>query len=80
MHSDIVNDKQLESSKPRLKDKSCNVISLSQEDDIATITSLSSFGEEKFALAVQPTISQSIGTQSGRQYLRQYDQTLDVTQ
>ena len=32
VHPDIANDKQWDSSQPKLKGKSCNVISLSQED------------------------------------------------
>jgi len=31
VHSDIINDKQSDSSQPKVKDKSCNVISLSQK-------------------------------------------------
>ena len=43
-------------------------------------TSLSSSEEEEFVLAVQPTTSQPVGTQSGRQHLWQYDQILDEIQ
>jgi len=57
VHPDIVNDEQWELSQPKLKGKSCNVISLAEEDDKVTTTSLSSSGEEEFVLAVQPATS-----------------------
>jgi len=34
----FVNDKQWDLSQPKVKGKSCNIISLSQEDDIAPTT------------------------------------------
>jgi len=69
VHPDIVKDKQWESSKPKVKSKSCNVISLAM-DDIIIVASISDPGEEKLALAAQPTTSQSVTTRSGKQYLR----------
>jgi len=51
VQSDIVNHKQWDLSQPKVKGKSYNVISLSQEDDIALTTSLSSSEEEGFNLA-----------------------------
>ena len=42
-----------------------------------TVASLSDLEGEKLALATQPTISQPVGTRSGKQYLWQYDQTPD---
>jgi len=45
-----------------------------------TVASLSDLEEEKLALAVQPTTSQPLGTQSRKMYLRQYDQIPDETQ
>ena len=75
VHPDIVNDKQWDLSQPKVKGKSYNVISLSWENDIVPTTSLSSFEEEGFALAVQLATSQPVGTRSKKWYLRQYDQT-----
>jgi len=57
-----------------LKDKSCNAISLATDDDSVTIASLSDSDREKLALATQPATSQPVGTRSGKQYLRQYNQ------
>ena len=51
VHPDIVKDKQWESSKPKLKDKSCNAVSLAADDGAVTITSHSDSKEEKLALA-----------------------------
>jgi len=51
VHPDIVNDKEWDSSQPKLKGQSYNVISLSHEDDTTTIASLSSSEKEKIALA-----------------------------
>ena len=69
VHPDIVKDKQWESSKPKLKGKSCNVVSLAAENDAVTIDSLSDSEEEKLALAVQPTTSQPLGIRSEKLYL-----------
>ena len=44
------------------------------------IACLSSSEEGKFAFVAQPTTAQPVGTQSGKQYLWQYDQALDGTQ
>ena len=38
----------------KLKEKSCNAISLEVDDDIATVTSLSSSEEKKFTFTAQP--------------------------
>ena len=54
VHPNIVNDEQLESSKPNLKDKSCNAISLTMDNDAVTIASLSDSEEEKLALEHSP--------------------------
>ena len=51
------------------------MLSLIADDDSVTIASLSDSEGEKPALAAQPSISQPVGTRSGKQYLRQYDQT-----
>jgi len=80
VHLDIVKDEQWESSQPKLKGKSCNVISLAQDDDKATVASFSSSEEEKFVFAAQPATSQPVGTGSSKQYLWQYNQTPDETQ
>jgi len=69
VHPNIIKDEQWDLSQPRLKGKSCNVISLVQNDDMATIASLSSSEEEKFAFAAQPAASQPVGTWSGKHYL-----------
>ena len=68
VHPDIIKDKQSETSKPKLKDKSCNAISLATDDDSVTIVSLSDSEEEKLALAAQPATSQLMGTRCGKQY------------
>jgi len=41
VHPDIIKDEQWASSKPKLKSKLCNTISLTTDDDIMTIASLS---------------------------------------
>ena len=69
IYLDIVKDEQWESSKLKLKGKSCNAISLTADDDAVTVTSLSDLKEEKFDLAAQPAISQPVSTLSGKQYL-----------
>ena len=80
VHSDIVKDEQWESSPPKVKDKLCSVISLTQDDDAMTVASLSSSEEEKCAFTAQLATPQPVGTRSGKQYLRQYDLTPDETQ
>jgi len=70
VHPDIIKDDQWESSKPKLKGKSCNAISLTTDgDDVEAITFLSDSEEEKFALATHPVATQLLGTQFGRSYL-----------
>jgi len=64
VHPDIINDEQWESCKPKLKDKSCNVVSLATDDDAVIIASLSDSEEEKLVLAAQPATSQPEGTRS----------------
>ena len=72
VYPDIVKDERWESSKPKLKGKSCNIISLITDEDTATIASLSdSREEEKLALTTQPNISQPVGTRSGKSYSKQ---------
>ena len=51
VHPDIINAEQMEFSKPKLKDKLCNTISLATEDDTTIVSSLSDSEEEKIALA-----------------------------
>jgi len=75
VHPDIVKDEQWEVNKPKLKGKTCNVVSLTADDDSMTVTSFSDSEGEK--LALQPSISQPVGTRSDKQYFRQYDQTPD---
>ena len=58
IHLDIVNDEQWESTRPKRKGKTYNVISLAQDDDAVKVASLSDSEEEKFAFAVQPATSQ----------------------
>jgi len=41
VHPDIVQDEQWETSKPKLKGRSCNAVSLAAYDDFVTIASLS---------------------------------------
>ena len=77
VHPDIAQDEQWETNKPKLKGKSCNVVSLATDDDSVTVDSLSDSEGEKPTLAAQPSTSQPVGTRSGKQYLRQYDQTPD---
>jgi len=64
VHPDIVKDEQWESSKPKLKGKSCNTVSFEADDDIVTIASLSDSEKEKLALAAQSATSHPAGTQS----------------
>jgi len=64
VHLDIIKNEQWESSKLKLKGKSCNAVSLATDDDDVTIASLNDSKEEKLALAAQPAISQPVGTQS----------------
>ena len=54
VHPDIVKNEHWESSQPKLKGKSCNVISLVLDDDATTIDSLNISEEEKFAFAMLP--------------------------
>jgi len=63
--------------RPKLKGKTCNVISLAQNDDAVAVSSLSDSKEEKFTFMTRPATSQLVGTRSGKQYLWQYDQTSD---
>ena len=56
-YPNIVKYEQLESSKPKLKGKSCNTVSLARDDDTVTIASLSDSKEEKLILEVQPATS-----------------------
>ena len=67
VHPNIVRDEQWETSKPKLKGKACNAISLVIDDDSVTIASLTDSEGEKLALAVQPANSQPVGTRSDKQ-------------
>ena len=60
---EIVKDEQWESNNPKLKGKSCNVVSLTTVDNVMTLASFSNSKEEKLVL----------GTRSEKQYLRQYN-------
>ena len=51
VYPDIIKVEQWESTKPKLKGKSCNTVSLATDDDAVTIASLSDSEEEKLALA-----------------------------
>jgi len=57
VHPDIIKDEQWETRKPKLKGKSCNVVSLIINDDSVIIAFISDSEEEKLALATQPAIS-----------------------
>ena len=70
IHLNTIKDEQWESSKPKLKGKSCNAISLTTDDDVVTIASLSDSEEEKLALMTQPATSQPVGIWSGKPYMR----------
>jgi len=52
VYPDIVKDEQWESSKPKLKGKSCNVVSLAADDNTVMIASPSDSKEEKLVLVV----------------------------
>ena len=54
VHPNIVKDEQWESSKPKLKGKSCNIIYLATYDVAMIIPSLSDSEEEKLALVGSP--------------------------
>ena len=66
VYLDIDQDEQWETSKPKLKCKSCNVISLTIDDDSVTVVSLNDSEGEKLALAAQPSSSQPVGTRSDK--------------
>jgi len=51
VHPDLVKDEQWDSKKPKLKEKSYNVISILPDDDNITVASLSDSEDEKHALA-----------------------------
>ena len=55
--------------RPKLKGKTCNVISLAQNDDAVAVASLSDSKEGKFTFVTRPATSQLVGTRSGKQYL-----------
>jgi len=79
VHPDLAKDEQWDSREPKLKAKFCNVISVLPNDDNLTVVSLSDFEDEKHPLAAQHVASQLIGTWSGKEYLRQYEKTIDET-
>jgi len=62
LHPDIIRDKQWKSSKPKLKGKLCNPVSLAVDDDAMMIASLSDSKEGKLFLVAQPATSQSVAT------------------
>ena len=66
VHVDIINDEQWETSKSKLKGKSCNAFSFAADDDSVTIASLGNIVGEMLTLAAQPSTSLSVGTRSSR--------------
>ena len=66
VHPDTVKDEQWETNKPKLKGKSCNVVSLTVDGDSVIVASLSDSEREKPALVAQPSTSQLVGTRSGK--------------
>ena len=54
VYSDIIKDEQWETNKSKLKGKSCNVVSLTSDDDFVNVTSLNDSKGEKPALVAQP--------------------------
>jgi len=80
VHLDLAKDEQWDSREPKLKEKSCNVVSVLPDDDNIIIASLSDSEDEKHALAAQDAAPQPTSTQSEKSYLRQYKKTTDETQ
>jgi len=80
VHPNLTKDKQRDSKKPKLKGKSCNVVSIFPDNDNVTIASLSDSENEKHAFTAQDAAPQPTGTRSEKSYLRQYEKTTDETQ
>jgi len=53
VYLDLAKDEQWESKIPKLKGKSCNVVSVLPDDDNITVASLSDSEDEKYALVAQ---------------------------
>jgi len=70
VYPDLAKDEQWESREPKLKKKSCNVVSILPDDDNIIIASLNDSEDEKHALAAHDVAPQPTGTRSGKPYLR----------
>jgi len=57
-YPDLAKDEQWDSKKPKLKEKSCNVVSVLPDDDNITAASLSDSKDEKHALKAQDAAPQ----------------------
>jgi len=79
VHPYLAIDEQWDSREPKLKEKSCNVVSVLPDDDNIIVASLNDSKDEKHASATQDGAPQPTGTQSGKSYLRQYEKTTDET-
>jgi len=77
VHPDLVQDEQWASKKLKSKGKSCNVISILQDDGSLTSASLSDSEGEKHACTTQVDVPQPTGTQSEKSYLKQYERVTD---
>jgi len=53
VHPDLAKDKQWDSKNPKLKEKSCNVVTILPDDDNVTVASLSDSANEKHAFTAQ---------------------------
>ena len=62
LHLDLIKDEQWDSKEPKLKGKSCNVVSILPDDDNITIASLYDSEDEKHVLAALDAEPQPIGT------------------
>jgi len=58
VHPNLAKDEQWDSKKPKLKRKSCNVVSVLPDEDNITVASLSDFEDEKHALTAQNSAPQ----------------------
>ena len=71
VHPDVINDEQWESTRPKRKGKSCNMISFALNEDANVPTNfLTDSDEEQIVLVVQPTEAPPVGTRSGKTYLK----------
>ena len=79
MHPDLTKDKKWDSREPKLKEKSCNIVSVLPDNGNITVASLSDSEDEKHAFAAQDATSQPTCTWPGKSYMRQYEKTTDET-